>query len=59
MDDLLEVVSPETNEFWDSRKTAFAGRGIWGVGMGLSRAIYSSKTELAAQMFPVVHVAIY
>jgi hypothetical protein len=29
MDDLLEVVSTETNEFRDSHKTAFAGWGIW------------------------------
>ena len=39
MDDLLEVVNPETNEFRDSRKTAFAGRVIWGPREVLSAAI--------------------
>ena len=30
MDELLEVVSTETNEFWDSRKTAFPRQGDLG-----------------------------
>ena len=30
MDDLLEVVNPETNEFWDSHKSGVCGMGDMG-----------------------------
>ncbi len=43
MDDLLEVVSPETNEFWDSRKTRF-----WGLSLKNQIPFTGSVTYLIA-----------